>query len=213
VLRPRFPAAFRPPGIRLIGTLSCQGVQPPLRSAYRTACAYPRLRCGPIAGFPRSARVRPGPGRAPSIPRGRRCPPAGGDLRPSPATSQRRSLSPRNSHPARGAAVTRHQRGFPGSRPSGPSPHLWPPWLGQRPLGFPVSFAPSQPGAGHARHGGDRSGTTWSYVPGISQTSSTRSLTTCDLVSQSPPATAPRRSRSPRENGRSTACHGAGTGA
>ena len=74
VLRPRFPAAFRPPGIRFPGTLSCQGVQPPLRSAYRTACAYPRLGCGPIAGFTRSARVRPGPGRAPSLPRERRCP-------------------------------------------------------------------------------------------------------------------------------------------
>jgi len=27
-----------------------------------------------LAGFPRSARVRPGPGRAPSLPRERRCP-------------------------------------------------------------------------------------------------------------------------------------------
>ena len=51
-------------------------------------------------------------------------------------------------------------------------------------MGFPVSSAPSRPGAGHARHGGDRSDTTRSYVPGISQTSSTSSLTTCDLVSQ-----------------------------
>ena len=74
VPQPRFPAAFRPPGICFLGTLSCQGVQPPLRSAYRTACAYPRLGCGPVAGFPRSARVRPGPGRAPSLPRERRCP-------------------------------------------------------------------------------------------------------------------------------------------
>src|SRR6266702_4470153 len=74
VPRSRFPAAFRPPGIRFLGTLSCQGIQPPLRSAYRTACAYPRLGYGPIAGFTRSARVRPGPGRPPSIPRGQRCP-------------------------------------------------------------------------------------------------------------------------------------------
>src|ERR1022692_2587661 len=34
-------------GIRFLGTLSCQGIQPPLRSAYRTACAYPRLGYGP----------------------------------------------------------------------------------------------------------------------------------------------------------------------
>ena len=51
-------------------------------------------------------------------------------------------------------------------------------------MGFPVSSAPDRPGTGHARHGGDRSNTTCSYVSGISQTSSTSSLTTCDLVSQ-----------------------------
>jgi hypothetical protein len=51
-------------------------------------------------------------------------------------------------------------------------------------LGFPVSSAPDRSGTGHARHGGDRSNTTRSYVSGISQTSSTSSLTTCDLVSQ-----------------------------
>jgi putative transposase len=51
-------------------------------------------------------------------------------------------------------------------------------------LGFPVSSAPDRSGTGHARHGGDRSNTTRSYVSGISQTSSTSSLTTSDLVSQ-----------------------------
>jgi putative transposase len=51
-------------------------------------------------------------------------------------------------------------------------------------LGFSVSSAPDRSGTGHARHGGDRSNTTCSYVSGISQTSSTSSLTTCDLVSQ-----------------------------
>jgi putative transposase len=47
-----------------------------------------------------------------------------------------------------------------------------------------VSSAPDRSGTSHARHGGDRSSTTRSYVSGISQTSSTSSLTTCDLVSQ-----------------------------
>ena len=51
-------------------------------------------------------------------------------------------------------------------------------------MGFSVSSAPDRSGTGHARHGGDRSSTTRSYVSGISQTSSTSSLTTCDLVSQ-----------------------------
>ncbi len=45
--------------------------------------------------------------------RGRRLPPPSG-----------RSLSSRYSHPARDVHVTRHQQGFPDSRPSGPSPHL-----------------------------------------------------------------------------------------
>src|SRR5216684_2962489 len=76
-------------GIRFLSTLSCQGIPPPLRSAYRTACAYPRLGCGPIAGFPRSARVRPRPGRALSVPRGQRCSPATLHPRPPPAASQR----------------------------------------------------------------------------------------------------------------------------
>jgi len=34
-----------------------------------------------------------------------------------------RSLPPRKTNPARDAYVTRHRQGFPGSRPSGPSPH------------------------------------------------------------------------------------------
>ena len=74
VLGPAFLPPFGRPASAFLGTLSCPGVQPPLRSAYRTACAYPRLGCGPMAGFTRSARVRPGPGRAPSLPRERRCP-------------------------------------------------------------------------------------------------------------------------------------------
>ena len=47
-----------------------------------------------------------------------------------------------------------------------------------------MSSAPDRSGTSHARHGGDRSNTTCSYVSSISQTSSTSSLTTCDLVSQ-----------------------------
>jgi hypothetical protein len=57
----------------LLGHPVPPGVPPPLRSAYRSSCAYPRTFHGPIAGFPRSACVRPGPGRALSLPRGRRC--------------------------------------------------------------------------------------------------------------------------------------------
>jgi len=114
---PVFLLPFGCPASALWTPCPATGIQPPLRSAYRTACAYPRLRCGPIAGFTRSARMRPGPGRAPSIPRGRRCPPAATPLRPSPAASQQRSLPSRKSRPARDVSVTRHQQGFPVSRP------------------------------------------------------------------------------------------------
>jgi hypothetical protein len=89
ILRPLTSCCLSAAGIRFLSTLSCQGIQPPLRSAYRTACAYPRLRCGPMARFPRSARVRPRPGRALSVPRGQRCSPVTLHPRPPPAASQR----------------------------------------------------------------------------------------------------------------------------
>jgi hypothetical protein len=38
-------------GIRFLGTLSRQGLPPLLRSAYRRACAFPRLHGGPWRGF------------------------------------------------------------------------------------------------------------------------------------------------------------------
>jgi hypothetical protein len=57
----------------LLGHPVLPGVPPPLPSAYRTRRAYPRTRGGPMAGFTRSTRVRPGPGRTLSLPRGRRC--------------------------------------------------------------------------------------------------------------------------------------------
>ena len=69
---PRFPAAFRPPAFA--SWASC----PARDSAPLTVGLPPSLRIPAPAGrtltrFPRSARMRPGPGRAPSIPRGRRC--------------------------------------------------------------------------------------------------------------------------------------------
>ncbi len=75
-------------------------------------------------------------------------------------------------------------KGFLVVAPPVHSPRLWPPWLERRPSGFSVSSAPDRSGTGHARHGGDRSNTTCCYVSGISQTSLTSTLTTCDIVSQ-----------------------------
>jgi len=95
---PAFLPPFGSPASASWTPCPATGFQPSLRSAYRTARAYPRMGCGPIAGFARSARMRPGPGRAPSIPRGRRCPLTAKPPRPSPAAFQRRSLSSRKSH-------------------------------------------------------------------------------------------------------------------
>ena len=51
-------------------------------------------------------------------------------------------------------------------------------------MSFPTGFAPDRSGTGHARCGRDRSSTTWSYVFDMRRTSSTSSLTQCDLASQ-----------------------------
>ncbi len=117
ILRPLTSCCLSAAGIRFLSTLSCQGIQPPLRSAYRTACAYPRLRCGPWHGFhvphardpDRAGRsLYPGDSGAhrPRTIRGRRLPPLNGW-----------SLPPRRHNPARSVNLTRHQQEFPGSRP------------------------------------------------------------------------------------------------
>ena len=112
--------------------------------------------------------------------RGRRLPPLSG-----------RSLPPRRHNPARDVEVTRHQQGFPGSRPvrSFPAPvaamaGATSPWALPR-----ASHPAGQEPATHVTAGTGRTQTR-SYVPGIRQTSSTSSLTACDLVSQPPPSPA-----------------------
>jgi hypothetical protein len=144
----------------LLGHPVPPGVPPPLRSAYRSSCAHPRTFHGPIAGFPRSACVRPEPGRALSLPRGRRCSQA---IESSVAAACRLPTAG-PCHPG-----TASQPGMlilrgiiesslvvaPPALPLACGHHGW----GRRPLDFPVSFAPDRSGTGHARHGGDRSNT------------------------------------------------------
>ncbi len=74
VLRPRFPAAFRPPGICFPGHPVLPGSSAPLTVGLPHRLRLPAPGMRTHRGFPRSARVRPGPGRAPSLPRERRCP-------------------------------------------------------------------------------------------------------------------------------------------
>ena len=135
------------------------------------------------AGFPCSARVRPGWLRVPSVPRGRRCPHDRHSSRPPPAASQRPAPAAPDCNPPRDASLTRHQRGFTVIHPTPAFPSPVTPG-GTGSLGFPLSFAPSRAGPGNARQGGDRPGHCLDYVSGISQPPSTYSLTTCDLTSQ-----------------------------
>jgi len=61
-------------GIRFLGTLSRQRDSAPLTIGLPAGLHIPVPAGRTLTRFPRSARMRPGPGRAPSIPRGRRCP-------------------------------------------------------------------------------------------------------------------------------------------
>src|ERR1022692_654784 len=99
------------------------GTSAPLTVGLPSCLRIPAPARRTLARFPRSARMRPGPGRAPSLPRGQRCLPATTHARPPPAASQRPVPATPETNPARDAYVTRHQQGFPDSRPSGPSPH------------------------------------------------------------------------------------------
>jgi hypothetical protein len=67
-----FPVGFRPPAFASWASCSRQGLQPPLRSAYRRPALRPAHRTR--TGFPRSARARPGWDWVPSVSRGQRCP-------------------------------------------------------------------------------------------------------------------------------------------
>jgi len=124
-LRPRFPAAFQLPGIRFLGTPIPPGDSAPITVGLPHRLRMPAPEMRTLAGFPLSARMRPGPGRAPSLPRGQRCLLAiGASVAAACRLTTAGPCHPGSPTPARDVIVTRHQRGFPGSRPSGPSPHL-----------------------------------------------------------------------------------------
>jgi len=62
-----FPAAFRPPALASWASCPARGLRPSYDRPTAPRAARTR------AGFPCSARVRRGRGRAPSVPRGQRC--------------------------------------------------------------------------------------------------------------------------------------------
>src|ERR1022692_4034572 len=194
-LRPRFPAAFRPPGIRFIGTLSRHGNSAPLTVGlpHRLRIPAPGIRTHSRVSTFRTRETRTGPAalytpgtavstRPGSIP-GRRLPHLSG-----------MSLSSRQNHPAQDVRVTRHQQGFPGSRPSGPFPSPVAAMAGAAALGLfrelrtrPVRNRPRTSRRGQVehhlllclRHQPDLLDQHTHHVrPRVA------TLTTCDLVSQ-----------------------------
>ena len=131
-----FPAAFRPPASASWASCPARG--------FRPSCDRPTAprRARTRAGFPCSARARCGWGRAPSIPRGRRCLhgqvpsltaacrlPAAGPCHPGTTTRPGESSS-------RGISE--------GSLAFAPSslPLACGPWTERGPSGFPLSFTP-----------------------------------------------------------------------
>jgi hypothetical protein len=126
-------------GLRFLGILF-----PPRNSALLTV-GLPALAHRTLTGFPCSARVRCGWGRASSIPRGRRCP--HGRVSSTTAACRitaARPLSPRCCIPAREVMMTRHHQGFPVSRPVPSLPLTCDPQPERGPLGFPMSSAPGR---------------------------------------------------------------------
>src|SRR6266581_1668853 len=194
----RFPAAFRLPAFASWTPCPARRNSAPITVGLPQAPRIPAHVLRTLAGFTRSTRVRPGPGRALSVPReqrcsvdhrvvrGRRLPPLNG-----------RSLPPRYRYPTRDVVLTRHRQEFPVSRPPflplACDRHGW----DSSPWAFPQAPHPTdQEPAAHAAVGTGRTPTR-SYISRTSSTSSTSSLTTCDLVSQRP-RTPPRRGPSRR---------------
>jgi len=145
----RFSAVFRLPAFASRSSDSRRGIEPSLRSAYRTR----NIRTP--TGLPRSART--------SCDRdGRLLYPEDGDARPtdnsSPAGACRfPAASPYTPlrHPISGASDNEASTEVHAIHPSGHSPRLCP-RMERAPLGFfPPSFEPRRPGADDARQGGD----------------------------------------------------------
>jgi hypothetical protein len=157
---------------------------PPRNSAPLTV-GLPALAHRTLTGFPCSARVRCGWGRASSIPRGRQCP--HGRVCSTTAACRitaARPLSPRCCIPAREVMLTRHHQGFPVSRPVPSLPLTCDPQPERGPLGFPASFTPGRYRPRMSRWGQVTDTNPESHHRHQPASTSTDSLLTCDLTSQ-----------------------------
>ena len=115
------------------------------------------------AGFPCSARVRPGWLRVPSVPRGRRCPHDRSYSRPPPAASQRPVPAAPVLQPAPGRIIDEASARVHCHSPHTSLPLACDPRTERGSSGFSLSSAPSRAGPGNARQGGDRPRT----LPGL----------------------------------------------
>ena len=166
-------------GLRFLGILF-----PPRNSALLTV-GLPALAHRTLTGFPCSARVRCGRGRASSIPRGRRCP--HGRVCSTTAACRitaARPLSPRCCIPAREVMLTRHHQGFPVSRPVPSLPLACDPQPERGPLGFPASFTPGRYRPRMSRWGQVTDTNPKSRHRHQPASTSADPLLTCDLTSQ-----------------------------
>jgi hypothetical protein len=137
----RFPVAFRPPALAFWASCTRPGLGPSLPPAYRQPHRVRRT----LTGFPRSARMRPGWGWVPPVPRGRRCP--HGRAQSLAAACRLPTAGPCHpgiAKPSQDVQLTRHQRGFTGIHPMPSLPLACEPRTAQGPLGFPASFAPDR---------------------------------------------------------------------
>ena len=140
------------------------------------------------------------PGRAPSIPQGRRCSPRSEDrAQPAPAASQRHVPRPRlQPFHLPVAPVDEASTRVQAIHPSGlPLAHRRPDGTSNS-FGFPLSFAPRRPRAGQrtSRAGTGHRARTWTTLHGISRTSNPAlSLMVCDLASHRSKRQSPAESR------------------
>jgi len=153
----RFPAAFRLPAFASWTPCPARRDSAPIAVGLPPQARIPAHLPRTLAGFTRFPRMRPGPGRALSMPRGRRCSLAiGSSVAAACRLTSAGPYSPRYNSPTRDVCMSRHRREFPGSRPVPVLPLACDrTWLGRRPLGVPVSSRPDRSGTGHACHGGD----------------------------------------------------------
>jgi len=167
-------------GVRFSGHPSpARGVAPSSRSAYRT----PNTATDPV-GVSTFHTHEPRPGRAPSLPRGRRCSP-GPDAVPGQRLPHHNGMSLHSATtPHHGATIHEASTKVHAIHPSG-LPLTRDPRMGQRSFGFPLGLRTLPLPATHAKGGARHRARARNYAADIMSALLTASpLAKCDIVSQ-----------------------------